>query len=192
MSEQATSGDRERLIAQKIMRTRLFFISYTPLWAIFAIRSNITTGQLVFWLLTGWGLVDAFRLIEAGLHRSIRHVKFDDISDRSGQVSGYVATYLLPFVGGPPVGLRAWLAYAVYFLVAWAVFVPSDLGLVNPTLYILGWRLVEGKRQGQPTLIICQDPPRADSKGEPVATLMGGVGWVRRPTRPPWTWVSRR
>lgn len=192
MSQRASVDSRERLIAQKVMRTRLFFISYTPLWGIFAIRSDTVDGQVVFWLLAAGGLVDAFRLIEAGLRRSARHVQFDDISDRSGHVSGYVASYLLPFISGPPVGLRAWLAYAVYFLVAWAVFVPSDLGLVNPTLYLLGWRLVEGTRAGRAELIICQDPPSTGSEGEPVATLMGGIGWVRRPTRPPWTWVSRR
>jgi hypothetical protein len=192
MYEQGTAPERHRRIAQKIVRTRLFFISYTPLWAIFAIRSHGTVSQVVFWLLTAWGFLDAFRLIQAGLHRSTRHIHFDAISDRSGSVSGYLATYLLPFLGGPPLDLRGWFAYAVYFLVAWAVFVPSDLGLVNPTLYILGWRLVEGTRRGRSELIICQDPPSLESEGEPVAQLMGGAGWVRRPTRPPWTWVSRR
>jgi hypothetical protein len=192
MPEQSTTWDHQRLIAQKIMRTRLFFISYTPLWAIFAIRSHATVGQIVFWVLTAWGFLDAFRLIEAGLHRSTRHIHFDNVSDRSGHVSGYLATYLLPFISGPPMDLRAWLAYGVYFLVAWAVFVPSDLGLVNPTLYILGWRLVEGTRQGRRELIICQDLPDGESEGEPVARLMGGAGWIRRPTRRPWTWVSRR
>jgi hypothetical protein len=192
MSDQDTAWDHQRLIAQKIMRTRLFFISYSPLWAIFAIRSHAADGQAVFWLLTAWGLFDAFRLIEAGLRRSTRHVRFDNISDRSGYVSGYLATYLLPFLGGPPLDLRGWLAYGLYFVVAWAIFVPSDLGLVNPTLYILGWRLVEGTRQGRSELIICQDPPGRESEGEPVAKLMGGAGWIRRPTRRPWTWVSRR
>jgi hypothetical protein len=147
MSEQDTTWDRQRLIAQKIMRTRLFFISYTPLWAIFAIRSHATVSQVVFWLLTGWGFLD---------------------------------------------DLRGWFSYGVYFLVAWAVFVPSDLGLVNPTLYILGWRLVEGTRRGRSELIICQDPPGVGSEEEPVAKVMGGAGWIRRPTRRPWTWVSRR
>jgi hypothetical protein len=192
MSDQGTALDRERLVAQKIMRTRLFFISYTPLWAIFAIRSHSTDGQVVFWLLTGWGFLDAFRLIEAGLRRSTRHVRFDNISDHSGYVSGYLATYLLPFLGGPPLDLRGWLAYGVYFLVAWAVFVPSDLGLVNPTLYILGWRLVEGTRRGRSELIICQDLPGREPEGEPVASLMGGAGWIHRPTRRPWVWVSKR
>jgi hypothetical protein len=185
---------RDKTIARKIIGTRLFFTSYTPLWAIFAIRSQDTDGQVVFWLLTAWGLLDTFRIIEGGLRRSARHVKFESVSDRSGQVSGYLASYLLPFVSGPPSGLSAWLGYFVYFLVAWAVFIPSDLGLVNPTLYVLGWRLVEGTRNGKRVLIVCQDPPVPDpqDKGVLATTLMGEVGWVRRPTRPPWTWVAQR
>ncbi len=47
------SPGREQLIAQKIMRTRLFLISYTPLWAIFAIRSTSMVGQVIFWPLAG-------------------------------------------------------------------------------------------------------------------------------------------
>jgi len=195
---QGVSGERSALetkshtFARKIVGTRLFLISYTPLWAIFAIRSSTTPGRLVFWALTGWGLLDAFRLIEAGLRRSSRNVRFDDVSDKGGEVSGYLATYLLPFIGGPPSDLTSWLAYAVYFLVAWAVFVPSTLGLVNPTLYILGWRVVEGTRNGRREIIICQDPPPSGTLGGPVARLTGGVGWVRRPSRQPWIWIARR
>jgi hypothetical protein len=178
-------------VARKIVGTRLFLISYAPLWAIFAIRTTTTSGQVVFWALAAWGVFDAFRLIEAGLRRSMREVEFDDVLDKSGEVAGYLATYLLPFIGGPPTDTRGWLAYVVYFVVAWAVFVPSPLGLVNPTLYVLGWRLVEATRSGRRTLIICQDPPKPGCPGE-AATLMGGVGWVRRPTRLPWLMVARR
>jgi hypothetical protein len=182
---------RQRL-ARTIVGTRLFLISYAPLWAIFAIRSTTASGQIVFWALTAWGLLDALRLIEAGLRRSARHRQFDLVSDKSGDVAGYLATYLLPFIGGPPTGIRGWLAYTVYFVVAWAVFVPSSLGLVNPTLYLLGWRLVEATRGGTRTLIICQDPPETGPPGALVARLMGGVGWVERPTRQPWLRLAQR
>jgi hypothetical protein len=192
VNDRDDASHRELAIAHKLVRTRLFFISYVPLWVIFAVQSDSGSARLAFSLLAGWGWVDAFRLIEAGLRRSVRHVKFENISDQSTNVSGYVASYLLPFIGGPPNTLRTSIAYAVYFLVAWAVFVPSDLGLVNPTLYILGWRLIKAERNGHSALIICQDLPMLDSKGEPVAMLMGEAGWVRRPTRPPWTWISRR
>jgi len=179
-------------MARRLVGTRLYLISYAALWAIFAIRSTGLTEEIVFWALAGWGLVDAVRLIKAGLRRSARHVPFDDVSDKSGEVAGYLATYLLPFIAGPPTDLRGGLAYLVYFAVAWAVFVPSSLGLVNPTLYILGWRVVEASRLDQRVLIICQDPPKPGPPGEPVAMLMGGVGWVRRPTRRPWTLVAPR
>lgn len=183
---------RDRTIARKVIGTRLFLISYTPLWAIFAIRSQGVAEEIVFYVFTAWGLLDAFRTIEGGTRRSARHITFESISDQSSQVAGYLATYLLPFISGPPAGARAWAAYFVYFLVTWAIFIPSDLALVNPTLYILGWRLVAATRNGRRVLVICQDPPTAGLEAGVLATtLMGELGWVRRPTRPPWTWIVR-
>lgn len=190
--DSATMNRPSRALARRVVGTRLFLVSYAPLWFIFAVRSTNLPGRAVFLLLTAWGLVDAVLLITAGLRRSTRRVVFEEISDKSGEVSGYLATYLLPFIGGPPSDLSSAVAYVAYFTVAWAVFVPSTLCLVNPTFYLLGWRVVEGTRRGQREIIICQDPPPATSSGEPVAQLMGGVGWVRLPTRPPWTWIAGR
>jgi hypothetical protein len=181
----------EQSIARKIVGTRLFLISYSPLWAMFAIRSPQAAIRTGFWALAAWGIADAFRLIVGSLRRSARRIHFDDVSDKSGEVSGYLATYLLPFIAGPPSDLEGWLAYAVYFSVAWAVFVPSNLGLVNPVLYVLGWRVFEGSRNGHREILICQNVPMAGTD-EPVARLMGGVGWVQRPTRKPWTLIAQR
>lgn len=192
MSDGSPAGDAPtRRHARKLVGTRLFLISYAPLWVIFAIRSSDAVVEIVFWVLAGLGLLDAFRIIQAGLRRSVRHVTFEDVSDKSGDAAGHLATYLLPFIGGPPTDIRSSIAYAVYFIVAWSVFVPSTLGLVNPTLYLLGWRVVEATRQGQVTLVVCQDPPVTGSPGAPVASLMGSIGWVHRPTRRPWTWLAR-
>jgi len=178
--------------AARLLGTRLFTISYVPLWAIFAVRSSALPGRVVFTLLAVWGLVDAFRIISAGLRRSSRTIAFDDISDKSADVSGYLATYLLPFIAGPPTDFGGWVAYAIYFLVAWAVFVPSRLGLVNPTLYVMGWQVVEATRNGHREIIIAQDPPRSGAASMMVGQFSGSLGWVQRPTRRPWTWASRR
>src|ERR1700687_3730735 len=91
-----------RRAAARLLGPRLFTISYVPLWAIFAVRSSALPGRVIFALLAVWGLVDAFRIISAGLRRSSRTIAFDDISDKSADVSGYLATYLLPFISGPP------------------------------------------------------------------------------------------
>jgi hypothetical protein len=187
-----TAPSSRRTAARKFIGTRLFLISYAPLWAIFAIRAETRAPRAVFGVLALFGFIDAFRLIEAGLRRSSRTVEFDNVSDKGGEVSGYLATYLLPFIAGPPSTVTAWIAYGVYFIVAWAVFVPSTLGLVNPTLYILGWQVVEATRHGQKEIIVCQDIPQPGGQGEPVARLAGGVGWVRRPTRQPWIRLSNK
>lgn len=178
-------------LARSLVGTRLFLISYAPLWGIFAIRSSAWPTRPVFLALAVLGVLDAVRLVTAGLYRSSRTVVFESVSDKSGDASGYLATYLLPFIAGPPSDLSGYLAYGVYFTVAWAVFVPSSLGLVNPTLYVLGWRAFEVVRTGRREIMIAQDVPAAGAPGEMAAHMMGQVGWVGSPTRPPWTLMRR-
>lgn len=185
------SGRTDRL-GRRVLGTRLFLVSYTPLWIIFAIRSEDPWVLGIFASAAALGVIDAVRLISAGLQRSVRHITFDSVADKGGDAAGYLASYLLPFIGGPPGDGREAATYAVYFLVAWCVFVPSDLVLVNPTMYVLGWRIVEAERDGERFLVLCQDPPVIGAPGAPVANLPGSVGWVQRPSRAPWTWVARR
>lgn len=160
--------------------TRLFLVSYAPLWAIFAFLSRGLPSLLFFVTLTVWGMVDGYRIVHGGRRRSSRRMSFDTVSDRSGAVAGYLATYLLPFIAGPPSGWRQAAAYVVYFVAAWAVFVPSDLALVNPTLYLLGWRVVEVTRNGERAFVVCDAPMEAGADYR-VSSLMGGVGYVLRP-----------
>ena len=66
---------------------------------------------------------------------------------------------MLPLIGVTASGLGDWLSYVVYFAVAFLIFIRSDLALVNPTLYLYGWR-VYGARvapAGPPSLVICRD-----------------------------------
>jgi hypothetical protein len=184
------AGQRRR--GRKLLGTRLFVISYVPLWLIFAVRAEETIVIATFAFVAGVGLVDALLIVSAGLQRSMRRVAFDEVSDKSGDAAGYLATYLLPFIGGPPTDVKGAVAYIIYFGVAWTVFVPSNLGLINPTLYLFGWRVFEATRHGQRILVISQDPPTAGDDGLPSAALAGQIGWVQRPSRAPWTWISQR
>jgi hypothetical protein len=48
-----------------------------------------------------------------------------------------------------------WFAYALYFVVAITIYVRSDLALVNPTLYMLGFRVFRAKIDGRTSLVVC-------------------------------------
>lgn len=160
-------------------RFRLFIVSYFPLWLMLAFRalpsptwhwSNRTALTVAFALLAAYSFVDALRLVSGARRTGAVSYYFADVDDQGGNAAGYLATYLLPFLGLVPTGWGDWAAYGVYFLVAAIVFVRTDLSLVNPTLYILRWRVVSGRAfldEGRsadqqvgatPVIVLCRNP----------------------------------
>ncbi len=73
--------------------------------------------------------------------RKTRVVHLKSVDDRGADVGGYLATYLLPVavVGSPNAADIA--AYALILAAVALVYVRSNLRFVNPTLYVLGFRL---------------------------------------------------
>lgn len=153
---------------ESVLLTRLFVTSYAPLALMLALRNSDDVwppqSAVTFWcfaLLGVIGLLDAFRLPRGAQRRGHRRVELGDVKDEGGQVAAYLATYLLPFLNIDLDGWRSGAALALYFLVLFIVFLRSDLALVNPALYIAGWRVVSATTAGQRVLILAQ-------RGEPV------------------------
>jgi hypothetical protein len=178
-------------ITEDLIRIRLFFISYVPLWLMLTFRAappgrwhwdGRTSAVALFALLAVWGFVDAIRLIRGSRKIGSRRLVFGEISDQGGNAAGYLATYLLPFIGLIPADWGDWAAYGVYFAVAGIVFIRTDLTFVNPTLYLLRYRVVSGNAYvpedrslvaGSPFVIICRDPGALTSAVE-VTSIGGG------------------
>jgi hypothetical protein len=161
MAGPAPIGWRERASAATA-RGRLFFASYAPLALIFALRSIPDHwGAVGVWGIVALvGFVDARQLVYGARRRDRRTVRFDRVKDAGGAVAAYLATYLLPFIASPPTRLADVAAYTVYFVVVFVVYVRSDMAVVNPTLYVLGWRVVEGTTQdGRSVLVVCRSAP---------------------------------
>lgn len=140
---------------------RLFIISYAPLAAILAIQQSEVVwpprDALAFWvfaLLARAGLIDAYRLPRGALRKGHQRTKIDDVTDQGGQIAAYFSTYLLPFLGFDLGGWRGAASLSIYFIVLLAVFLRSDLALVNPSLYLTGWRVTSGSRDGKRVLIL--------------------------------------
>lgn len=140
-----------------VSRLRLFVASYAPLGGMFAARFASQERWLVtvgFSLFAVWGVIDGWRLVKGSAKRSKRLTTANHVSDQGTAVSGYLATYLLPFLGNLPQNSGDWIAYALYFAVALTVYVHSDLALVNPTLYAFGYKVLKGTIDGRPTLLV--------------------------------------
>lgn len=120
----------------------LFFSSYTPLFAILALRFELTW---LIWSCIGLAtmgvaalavLLLAQRSVGAGTH------DIEQVEDVGQQASAYLAAYLLPFVTISQPGVRDVLAYALFLAVAAVIHLRSSIVQINPLLYIFGYRVL--------------------------------------------------
>ena len=98
--------------------------------------------------------MDAYRLPRGALRKGHQRAYLEDVVDEGGQVAAYLATYLLPFLGYDLIGWRESLSLGLYFGVLLVVFLRSDLALVNPALYLTGWRVASANRGGTRVLVL--------------------------------------
>lgn len=146
-----------------MLLVRLFITSYAPLAVMLALRNSDTLWPIrdawAFWVFAVIGLVglvDAFRLPRGARRRGHRRVQLSDVKDEGGQVAAYLATYLLPFLNVDVEGWRGAAALSVYFAVLLVVFLRSDLALVNPALYLTGWRVLSATGDKKRVLLLAE------------------------------------
>jgi hypothetical protein len=146
-------------VAEAVLRGRLLFSSYAPLNAILAalIEDDV---RYLFALLAILGFLDAYRLTwwasrVARVPRTFREVK-----DAGGEVAGYLATYLLPFLAAPHADAGDLVGYAIYAVVVVVVTLRSNLGAVNPAIYLFGWKIATVTLQdGRERYLVCRRTP---------------------------------
>lgn len=119
-----------------------FLSSYAPLWAMLGLRFDPLGLQIVCFALAG---VSA-SLVTLVLYRR-RDARPGDAAitvsgDAGADVSGYLAFYLLPFLTVSSPSARDLAAYVVFLLVAGLIYVRSGLMQINPTIYLLRWRVL--------------------------------------------------
>lgn len=134
-------ASRRERTSDLIVELALFMSSYAPLFAILAIRFR-STGLIVacatlsaVGFAAGAAVLVRFHQV-TGSTWTVRTVE-----DRGGEVAGYLATYLLPFVTVSEPGVRDIVGYALFLAVIAVIYVRSSLVQINPTLYLFGWRL---------------------------------------------------
>jgi hypothetical protein len=151
------SHDQRRLriairhLGPEIVRARLLLSSYVALDLILYARLNTPAPKLICLGLALTGFGDSLRL--SWLARDTRAVPrvVAEVRDAGPEVAGYLATYLLPLLAAPSPSPGDLVGYGIYGLVVAVVSLRSNMAHVNPTLYLLGWRVtgvtfVEGDR----------------------------------------------
>lgn len=181
-----------------VLRGRLFLSSYAPFFAILAARTAPGIGDrdqplwpfLVSLAFTAVGFGDGWWLIRAATRRSAIRVIPLHVEEQGAAVAGYMPTYLLPFIGLAPNTVGAWIGYGIYIVVIFVVFLGSDFALVNPTLYVLGYRVARvtrellpihagGPTQEQQVLVVAKHLPRP---GQAINLTQLSGCWVQKET----------
>jgi hypothetical protein len=136
-------ADSSRTSSGLLVEFALFLCSYAPLFAILAVRFRpwwlvgVCGGLALVGIAAGVLVLGRFRRVAAMGWPLVA------VDDRGAEVAGYLASYLLPFLTVSEPSLRDLVAYALFLVVLAVIYVRSGLVRVNPTLYLLGWRLQE-------------------------------------------------
>ncbi len=130
------------------MKDWLWFLSsYSLLWAMLALRFDPICLRILFAGLFVFGVSVTGFVLRRGRSDHPSNIAITTTGDGGSEVSGYLAAYLLPFlVLSTPSALDS-VAYLIFLYVAGLVYVRSGLMQINPTIYVLGRRVLRGSVQ---------------------------------------------
>ena len=152
-------GTRLDVVAHHLISGRLLLSSYAPLAIILGLRIDPLEPKLVCFVIAAWGIYDALR-ITWWSRRATTPRTIVGIDDRGGEVAGYLATYLLPMLAAPNPDTADLIAYGVFGLVIVVISLRSNLLAINPTVYVLGWRVMAVvTAEGDRHFLVCRRPP---------------------------------
>jgi hypothetical protein len=155
-----------------LARWFLFASSYSPLVALASLRFKPGPIRSGAWILAGISAGSLVLLLLAARRVEPRERVFVAVQDRGGDVAGYLATYLLPFLVVPQPTTSDLAAYGGYMILAGLVYTRSSLVAVNPLLYVFGYRLFSTETTaGDAVMLVGKAPPKTGVP-VPVRTLI--------------------
>jgi hypothetical protein len=124
------------------VRGALFLSSYALFFGLFALRLTerpvlavaLSLVMVLGVIATGW-IAFGERAKEPSA------VVFTVVKDEGGEVAGYLVTYLLPLLAVSNPSDRDLVGYGLFLVVLVVVWLQSDLIVINPLLYLFGWRV---------------------------------------------------
>jgi hypothetical protein len=144
-----------------VVRGFLFLSSYAPLFAILAIRFQgaVLRGVCVGLAVIGLGyLAVVVWVVPRSAEQRVYPVA--EVKDASGEVAGYLATYIVPFVTVTSPSAPDVIGYCIFAAVVLVIFVRSNLAQINPVLYLLGRRVASITAGGRSYYVVCRRLPR--------------------------------
>ena len=151
---------RRDAVGGALLRARVLVSSYAFVATILALRFDALAPRVVCAVLAVWGFVDAWWLTRTTARRGLRPLTVKDVRDAGREVTAYLTTYVFVLLVTPDPSAGDVAAYAVFAVVLVVVSLRSDLAHVNPTLYLLGRRVVTvTDDEDRERYLVCRRPP---------------------------------
>jgi hypothetical protein len=153
---------RSDSFGQTLLRARVLLSSYAPLSFILAARIDSLPLRIACLSAGLVGVGDALRLTLLASEKQAVPRRVEEVRDSGSQVAGYLATYLLPLLAAPDPRTGDLIGYGIYAVLIAVITLRSDLAHINPTLYLLGWKVVTVTLgDGRDRYLICMTTPRS-------------------------------
>lgn len=143
-----------------IARFGLFLSAYSPLFLVLAIQNGITffhkhqciqiAPAVIFSLLCVLGIIAFCLMVSHGKHTQAQTITVLSTHLSGGEAVGYLSGYILPFISATDFNVNSIVAYVIFFAVACAVTMHTDVIQINPLFFIFGYRIysTEAKFEG--------------------------------------------
>lgn len=123
-------------------RISLLIGAYAPVLAILGLRIGLSTPGLILIAVaalgTAWWL---WFLLRVTKRRQTWDITIDGAEPIDRDVTGYVASYLLPVLAAKPEHATGYIAYGLAAVLILVVAYRADLGAINPIAYLCGYRV---------------------------------------------------
>lgn len=131
-------------MTEALRRSRLFLGSYSLLFVLLALRFRQPALEAACGAIATIGFADmAWIVFGVSRRTGPDPLRLATVKDAGPEVAGYLATYLLPFLTVAEPDGRDIAAYALFVAVTGLIYVRSDMAQINPTLYLLGRRVLK-------------------------------------------------
>lgn len=87
------------------------------------------------------GLISPLVLVRSRRRSGGDPFRIADVEDRGPEVSGYMATYLLPFVTVATPNAYDLAGYGLFVALMAIIYLQSEMVQINPTFYLIRWRV---------------------------------------------------
>ncbi|MFE6387230.1 hypothetical protein [Nocardiopsis dassonvillei] len=133
-------------------RAILFFSSYSPLFALLAIRFegggvdlfviSLSPIRILLASLALAGLAGLAFLFIIDKRNNPSPFKIESVSPAGSEAASYLAAYLLPFMTSSTPSWTDLISYFLFLCIAALIHFHSSIVQINPLLYLMGYRVL--------------------------------------------------